>query len=1120
MPALTAIVLESQMTGPLRTAAARAGVELDIFLLHDFDEAAFRQSVRRADAVFGGVLTLDEPVRRVAAVLAEERPPTVAIFHSQAEALALSRIGDFDAATPAWREAVSVLREAGATLPGLLNVFLAALPQVEHLLPGGRFQGLRQYARALRLWQDGSVGALVALLQLLSGQSVTPHSPVPPIGLWHPRGGYFAHLPDYQDWYGPGSRPAVGVIVHRRWVAGENSAHFAAVIEQLEAQGLAVYAGYSDLDATHLLEGFFRPAGVECLLNLVSFNLVGGHGRPDPARAGALLESFDRPYLCSVPLVLQTLEQWRASRSGLAPHQTVMQVVMPELEGGAEPWVYAGTADGQDTVVADPEQAERLARRVRRWIDLRRAPRAERKVAVTIFSMPPDKGSVGSAAYLDVFASLWRLLGRLRAEGYRVELPSSAEELRRLVLGADTALPGAESIHVTARLPVGEYKRLVPDWRRIARCWGPPPGLVDADGISLAIRGRAFGNVFVGVQPPFGYEGDPMRLLFHPDASPSHSFAAYYAWVGGVWGAHALLHFGTHGALEFMPGRQVGLGGDDFPSVLLGDLPHFYYYSLNNPSEATIAKRRGGAVIVSHLTPPLSEAGLYRRLSAVRDAVRSSAPLAVVASLAAEACLDAEVPPGDGYRDRLAAYLLELETRLIPVGLHVAGETAGLEETARAAAALGGDGDAVLSRARASDELGALVRALDGRFIAPAPGGDPVRDPAVLPAGRNIHALNPWAVPSPVAIRTGRALAEQLLAKMGRVPESVAMVLWGTDNIKTQGEAVAQAFWLMGAIPEADSLGRMTRVRLAPLSELGRPRVDVVITCSGIFRDLFPSVMHLLDQAVLAAALADEPFAANHVRGRALTIAAQLGIPLEQAARRVFAARPDQYGTGVNHVVQESAWEDGRDLGRTYVERMSHAYGRGDSPSQEGDVLRAALSGVDAAVQHMDSVELGLADIDHYFEHLGGISAAVASLRGGARPEAYVFDTAAAGGKARTLQDALRIESRTRLLNPRWQEGMLKHGYQGVHEIAQRLDHTYGWQATAGAVDGWVFTDASRMLQEQAARMAALNPQAVHRMAGRLLEAHERGLWEGPAADVAALRDLRNGVEAMMEGIA
>jgi magnesium chelatase subunit H len=1126
---VTAILLESQMTGPLRAAAAAAGVDLDLFLLHELQADALRQSLRRADAVVGGVLNLDEPVAQLVGILREVCPKNAVFFHSQVEALACTRIGNFDGSSPEWRAVLPVLRQAGAPLPGLLNVLLAAIPQLDKLLPPGQFEGLKAYARASRLWTDGTVASLAALMGFLTGRDVAAPEPLPAIALWHPRGGTFADLEAYRRWYQP-EGPAVGVLVHRRWVAGGNTAHFAAVIARLESLGLAVYAGYSDLDATPLVERFFRPAGVDCLLNLVSFNLVGGHGRPDPSRATALLEAFDRPYLCAVPLVLQTLEQWSSSRLGLAPHQAVMQVVMPELEGGAEPWVYAGQGVG-DAVEADPDLAERLARRVRRWVDLRRAPRAERKVAVTIFSMPPDKGSVGSAAYLDVFRSLYRLMERLKAEGYTIDLPPSEEALRRAILGADIALPGAESIAVADRIPVAEYKRRVAEWPRIAKCWGAPPGLIDTDGRSIAVRGKAFGNLFVGVQPGFGYEGDPMRLLFHPDASPTHAFAAYYAWVEQVWGAHVLLHFGTHGALEFMPGKQVGLGAEDFPAAVLGTVPHLYFYSLNNPSEASIAKRRSGAVTVSYLTPPLAQAGLYRTLLALREAVRScqGAPsqeaLGAIADLAEAANLGEEVPPGEGYIERLSAYLLELETRLIPVGLHVAGETGGLEETARAAAEVRGlsEEDAVvkdlLARAEASDELGALVRALDGRFVPPAPGGDPIRNPEVLPSGRNIHALNPWSVPSLVAVRTGRALAEKLLERMGRVPESVAMVLWGSDNIKTQGEAVAQALWLLGVEPEADSLGRMSRVRLVPPAQLGRPRIDVVVTCSGIFRDLFPSVMALLDQAVMAAALADEPPEQNFVRKRALALAAELGMPLTTAARRIFAAKPGQYGTGVNHVVQESAWETAGEIGQVYLERMSWAYGRGDDTGREGEVLRAALAGVDTAIQHLDSAELSLADIDHYFEHLGGIVAAVESIRG-SRPEAYVFDVAAAGGKPRLLTEALRIESRTRLLNPRWYEGMVEHGYQGVHEIAQRLDHTYGWQATTGAVDGWVFSGAAALMKEQGERMKALNPQAVHRMAGRLLEAEQRGLWAASREEADELRAMRDGLEEMMEGIA
>jgi len=1147
VPHLTAVLLETHMVGPLRAAAAAGGVDLDVHLIQSLDPAAFRRSLERTDAVFGGVLTLEEGVRRLVAIMTQVRPAISVFFHSQAEALALTRIGNFDAAGPEWRAVLPVLKAAGAPLPGILNVVLAAIPQLDRILPPGQFDGLKAYAQASRLWSDGTVESLTALMRFLLGEQITPPQPVPQVALWHPRGGCFTDLASYQAWYetdlsaasdasAPSSlplsvRPTVGVLLHRRWVASGNAGHFAAVIEQLEALGLAAYPAFSDLDATPMIDRFFEPVGVECLLNLVSFNLIGGHGRPDPARAAALLERFDRPYLCAVPLVLQSLDEWRASRLGLAPHQSVMQVAMPELEGGAEPWVYAGRGQ-DDAVEADPEQAKRLAQRVRNWVDLRRTPRSERRIAITLFSMPPDKGSVGSAAYLDVFESIYRLMTRLKSEGYEVDLPASTDQLRRDVLGTDVALPGAESIAVAGRMTATEYKKQVPHWARIARCWGPPPGLIDSDGQSVAIRGKAFGNLLVGVQPGFGYEGDPMRLLFHPDASPTHAFAAYYAWVEKVWGAHALLHFGTHGALEFMPGRQVGLGSDDFSAALIGELPHLYFYSLNNPSEASIAKRRGGGVVISHLTPPLSQAGLYRTLLALRDAVRScqahpTAPaLEAVVELAEAAQLDAEVPPGEGYIDRLSTYLLELETRLIPIGLHIAGQTDGMEETARAAATMRGVSDTdpvvqdLIDRASRSDEIGALVRALDGRYVAPAPGGDPARNPEVLPSGRNIHALNPWSVPSLVAARSARAQVEELLARMGKIPESVAVVLWGSDNIKTQGESVAQALWLMGAVAQADSLGRMSRVKLIPLAELGRPRIDVVITCSGIFRDLFPSVMEMLERAAHTAATADEPLELNYVRKRALAISAELRLPIDVTSRRVFAARPGNYGTGVNHMVQESAWESTADLGKVYIERMSWSYAGESATDVERDtkLLKAALSGVETAIQQMDSTELGLSDIDHYFEHLGGIVSAVESVKG-TRPDAFVFDAGVAGSKPRTLQEALRIESRTRLLNPRWYEGMLKHGYQGVHEIAQRLDHTFGWQATAGAVDGWVFSGAAEILLEQADRMRDLNPQAFLRMTGRLLEADQRKMWAATPEEIAALSELRDQIEERLEGV-
>lgn len=1235
---LVYVVLEPPLLAAVAAAADRAQAESGLafathgFLLHDLVQAEswgrFTRALEGADIFLGAVLNLDAEVRRLAEALGPRRPPVTAVFHSQAEALSLNRVGDFDALT--WREDGSFgrllrhLRERGAPLPGLVNVVLAAVPHLEGLLPPGEFSGLRAYARASRLWLEGTGDALTALLLHLANQhpryagrvEVPPVEPLPQVALWHPAAGRsFADLADYQAWYAAhrpdlAGAPKVAVLCHRRWVAVGDTAHYAAAVAALEQQGLAAWPAFSDMDVTPLVQRFWQPAGVQLLLNLTSFNLVGGHGRPSPEKAVEALSSLDVPYLAAVPLIFQRLEQWREGQSGLTAPQLVMQVVMPELEGGAEPWVYAGPTEN-GAMQAAPAETERLARRVRAWVDLRQTPPAERKLAITLFSNPPGKGALGTAAYLDVFASLWQLLRELRDEGYTVELPPSPQALLEAVLGGEGVRFGAGELPVAGRLSVAEYRQLVPGWQRIARCWGPPPGEVDTDGTDLLIFGKALGNVFVGVQPSFGYDGDPLRLLFHPDAAPSHAFAAYYAWIRARFGAQAVLHFGTHGALEFMPGKQAGLSADCWPAALVGDLPHLYYYAANNPSEASIAKRRGGAVTVGHRTPPLAAAGLYRTLAELQETLlawrRAEAEISragawsALLSLVERAALTEEVPPPaepadpaaqQAYVDRLGAYLAELAARRIPVGLHVAGSAPEPEQevellaaaawvsrpewggrslpelvaesarppaaTAEGAATAAAEGaarellqalvaegpaaaaaraeslgleawpakvgpllESLLAGLRADQELAMLRRALGGRYIPPGPGGDLVRNPAVLPTGRNLHALDPWRVPSQAAWRAGQLAVDRLLARLQQPPEAVALVLWGSDNIKTAGEGIAQALWLMGCAPEADSLGRITRVRLVPLAELGRPRIDAVVTCSGIFRDLFPGTMQLLQEAARLAALADEPDEQNLVRKHARELAEELQIPLAEAAARVFAAAPGQYGTGVNHLVGEGAWEQAGDLAETYVRRMGHAWGEAGGGREARKVLAGLLRRAPVTLQNVDSTEVSLADVDHYFEHLGGLTAAVSALRG-RRPEAMVVDGTTGRGEVRTLKEAVRLEVRTRLLNPRWYEGMLRHGYQGVNEVAVRLDNTYGWLATTGQVDGWALdmaADTFVLDAQMRRRMAALNPRAVRRMAERLLEAAARGLWQTGADRVAALRaaldELDDAIEAL-----
>lgn len=1183
---LVYVVLEPPLARALAAAATRAAALAEVeltargYLLHELADPARRADLAAdlatADAFLGAVLTLDAEVQVLTDLLAARRPPVTAIFHSQVEVLLQSRLGDFDGRT--FRQGGSMarllarLREQNIPLPGLPNVVLAALPQLLPVLPPGEFPGLVAYAQAARLYADGTPDALAALLLHLLNQHpqvagrlpVPAVAPLPPVALWHPRAGRaFSTLAAYRDWYQPEpGRPAVGVLLHRRWVAAGDTAHYAAVLGALEEQGLAVYPAFADLDVTPLVQQVWQPAAVHALVNLAAFNLVGGHGRPAPERAVAALQALDVPCLAPVPVLFQSLEQWRASPRGLTAPQLTMQVVMPELEGALEPWPYAGA--GPDGAMApEPEAVARLARRVRRWVTLRQKPPSQRKLAVTLFSNPPGKGALGTAAYLDVFRSLHNLLLALQARGYQVEVPPDPEALLRLCVGGPEARHGSGDLPLAARVPVARYQAWFPHWRRLQPCWGRPPGDLDTDGRHLLVFGRAFGNIFVGLQPSFGYEGDPLRLLLRPDFAPTHAFPAYYAWLQHGWGADAVVHFGTHGALEFMPGKQAGLAASDYPAALIGDLPHLYLYAVNNPSEASIAKRRGGAVTVGYRTPPLARAGLYRTLAELRETLGAywqaegetarQGALAAVRALAEQAHLDDEVPPaGDDYPQRLDAYLQTLAQRLIPVGLRVAGAPPApgeLAELLRAAAAVarpewagqppgeaevaavlaGGPGPAPLVALRegvqADADLAQLLRALDGCYVPPGPGGDPLRNPAVLPAGRNLHAHDPWKIPTPAAVRAGALAGQRLLARLAAAgepdPGAVAVVLWASDNIKTGGEGIAQALWLMGVEPVADSLGRMTRLRLIPLEALGRARLDVVITCSGIFRDLFPGAMALLQQAAELAALAPEPPAQNHLRRHALELAAELNIPLAAAAQRVFAARSGLYGTGVNTAVAEGAWTGTADLARTYVERMGYAAGPDGEARDARAVLRGVLGRTRATLQNIDSTEVSLADIDHYFEHLGGLSTAVAAARGAA-PRNWVVDGTTGGAEVRGLREALRLEVRTRLLNPRWYEGMLRHGFQGVNEVAVRLENTYGWLATTGEVDGWALDAAADTFLLDPAmrqRLAALNPRAASRMAARLLEAAERGLWAPAPQRLAGLQAALAELEDRVEGI-
>ena len=1093
----------------------------------------------------------------------------------------------------------------GASGAGQLAM-LRRLPRILRFIPGTA-QDVRAYFLTLQYWLAGSEDNLKRLVSFLihryaAGQREAlrkvareePPIEYPDVGVYHLEGRQRISDTVSPVKTGVQSEGTVGLLLMRSYALAGNTRHYDAVIRALEARGLRVIPAFaSGLDARPAVKRFFMDEGesiVDAVVSLTGFSLVGGPAYNDTDAAQEMLAELNVPYLAVQALEFQSINQWRESPMGLMPVESTIMVAIPELDGATGPMVFSGR-DKDDPrrsfdMSPETERVERLASRVSKLVALRRKQRSERKIAITLFNFPPNSGATGTAAHLSVFESLFNSLKALSRAGYNVDLPEGVETLRDSILKGNADLHGAEA-NVHAVIPVDCHVSSELYLEEIEAQWGPAPGKHWTDGRGLFVLGKTFGNVFVGIQPAMGYEGDPMRLLFEGGLAPTHAFSAYYRWLREEYEADAVLHFGTHGALEFMPGKQVGLSNRCWPDRLIADLPNFYLYAANNPSEGLIAKRRSAATLISYLTPPVTKADLHKEFAELRSTIdlwRSRAPDASEASLQqlleaisaqADRCElehDGLIPAdfdADPWVSRLRIQLDEIEQSLIPFGMHVVGGSLLASELAETIAAIADAGGArdmdpsrldkylhakdlgalkgllaehqvpsddidelVLRLLRAVEnletdhELPALINALDGHFIPPVSGGDLIRNPDSLPTGRNIHGFDPFRLPSAFALLEGQRQAEQLTLRhfehTGEMPTSIALVLWGTDNLKSEGIAIGQALALIGARPRFDSYGRLSGAELIPINELGRSRVDVIVTLSGIFRDLLPMQTQLLAEAAYLAAAADEPLELNPIRRNALEYQAKHNCDLDTSALRVFSNSEGAYGSNVNMLVDSGRWDDESEFADTYTNRKGFAYGRSGAVSQQADLLNEVLGNVDLAYQNLDSVELGITTVDHYFDTLGGISSAVQRAKGSSVPVYIADHTGGGDGKVRTLDEQVALETRTRLLNPKWYESMLDHGYEGVRQIEAHLTNTMGWSATAGGVAPWVYKQVSETFildEEMRRRLAELNPVAASRVANRLIEAQERDYWGTDEEQLEALRRAGEDLEDRLEGV-
>lgn len=1217
------------------------------------------KAISGADCVFMSMIQFKEQVDwfKEQLEMAANKDKTVFVFESMPDAMALTKVGNY-AVSEGGGMPESVKKVAKMLVKGrdedalygymkLMKIMRTILPLVPK-----KAKDFKNWLLVYSYWMQPTPENIANMFRLILREycneplTVGPIVDVPNMGLYHPDApAYFKDVKSFKSWSKKQGRnfskgQKAGLLFFRKHLLQEKT-YIDNTIRGFEQKGINVLPAFvMGVEGHVLVRDWFVKEKLDLLVNMMGFGLVGGPaGSTKPGTAAEardeIMKKLDVPYIVSQPLLIQDFESWH--ELGVSPMQVTFTYSIPEMDGAVCPIVLGALKDGKIETV--PERIGRLVGLSQNWFRLRAESDREKKVAFVVYDYPPGLGKKASAALLDVPKSLFAILQRLKKEGYNTgELPSNPEELFK-ILDKATDYQYQNARPEAMKINGDQYRELTTsrERERIEERWQSFPGEIVPIGTEeVFIGGVQFGNIFIGVQPRLGVQGDPMRLLFDKSNTPHHQYISFYRWISRDFKAHALVHVGMHGSVEWMPGLQTGLTGDCWPDALLGDIPHFYIYPLNNPSESSIAKRRGLATMVSHVVPPLSRAGLYKELPALKDFLTDYRERGLDKSEDADELetaimqkaellnLTDDCPRREGesfedYVSRLYSYILELENRLISSSLHVFGESspaesqlvtvtetlknrgkngkslpgmfmeysgnghyASYEELAKRSRS--GESDAIDLRERVDQscrdfiqqvlfdrrspadvfkditggrnlpaeymemvdtltqegaqllyalgdnhgEMDALVRVLDGRYIPSGPGGDLVRDGVnVLPSGRNIHSIDPWRIPSELAFKRGMKIADMLVNKHleendGQYPETIAQVLWGLDTIKTKGEAVAVVIRLAGAEPAYDAQGKISHYQLVPLEKLGRPRIDVLMQLSPIFRDAFGNLMDQLDRLVQEAAKADEPHDMNYIKKHVDQALAE-GADFESATSRQFTQAPGSYGTYVDDMVEDSAWENDDDLDELFLRRNSSAYGGSRKGEKQTEILKSLFGTVDRVVHQVDSTEFGISDIDHYFSSSGSLQLAARKRNSRMNDvklnyvESFTSDI-----KVDDANKSLRVEYRSKLLNPKWFEGMLKHGHSGASEISNRVTYMLGWDAVTKSVDDWVYKKTAETYAldpEMRERLAKVNPQAIKNIVGRMLEAHGRGMWKADQETIEELQDIYADLEDRLEGM-
>jgi len=1113
---------------------------------------------------------------------------------------------------------------------------------------------------------------LLYLANRFTGASYTFNAPErqPWEGIYHPE---FEHLPTIEEYTSkkivPG-RPTVGIWFHPTQWQAQDISYVNSLIEEIEHQGANVLPVFFSGTANEALgikglewviDNYFMKEGkplVDVVISALSFSLSTSLSGASPI---SVLKKLNVPIIKAI-LTCNTYKEWHNTTQGLSIMDIPASVVMPEFDGllitvpiAAMDFSFSPSSMGSKIIHYEPipERIRKVVSLSINWAKLRHIPNSEKKVAIIFHNYPPRNDTIGRALGLDAPVSVHNILRDLNESGYKLgSLPENGEKLIEIIVNGLTndrrwASSGELAQRAIAKISREQYaewfNELPADVQtKMKRDWGKLPGKIFNYKDELLVSGLITGNVYVGLQPPRGFLEEQSSIYHSPDISMPHHYYAYYRWIRDVFKANVIMHIGTHGSLEWLPGKSVGLSASCFSDVTISDLPHVYIYNITDPGEGIQAKRRSYCCIIEHLVPVMHNADTYEELAKLNVQLQEyyhtkatdQGKLQVAQKLIWETVVEAKLDHDldfieesafsnfDAFLEKLHDYLHELSDAQIRDGLHILGEPPkdapldefivtltrlsngsvpslrqsiaemkgyNYEELIANRGKLNADGrtngeiiseihnlalelikkfhdagfkaqaiDSIMqdvlvgndsnvrrclkyvesflapALAATTDELTNTLSACEGHYVPSGPSGSMTRGMAdILPTGRNFYSVDPRAVPShaswQVGVALGDSLLERYLKEEGKYPESLGIIIWATDTMKTKGDDIAEIFYLMGVRPVwEETSGRVTGIEIIPLEELKRPRVDVTIRMSGMFRDAFPNIVNLIDDAVALVSSLKEPLEQNYVAKHVETEVKELvanGLDVEtareKAGYRIFGDRPGAYGTGVSEAIDSKNWKDQKDLSDIYVNWGCYAYGRKNYGISVPEQFKLRLSKIDVTVKNQDSREYDILDGDDWYDAHGGMITAVKTLKGTA-PRSFCGDSSDPDRvKNRSTDEETKYVFRSRLLNPKWIESLKRHGYSGAGDLSRTVDFVFGWDATVEVVEDWMYEKLAEKYVLDAGMqewLKKVNPFALQNMVERFLEAIERGMWQATEEMKKQLQKLYLNIEGLLEG--